>query len=404
MYPQIVSSQWRALENSKKDHLLWIVEVQLLDESSHLGYLLNFSDSTIILTDRFLENGNYDTRSFHSSVIKSISYHHYGDFMHGFTNVFTPLTGIAAMAVYPDLDIWSGFIFAASMVYILPTSAVIGGIDEKRERTKRYPIEGDAFLFKQHTYDHINKACIECRKIRLSTPGKNWYHELSGESDYYPISYKPVFHIYMALGGTFAQYGDHQGFMSRFENTSINEKKTTASSFGVGISMLKRFEVGLNFNSGLYRYDVWEYSEGNYNYSFYHDYEAFYTNLYLLYHFLPFDPLRNQAIQLSVGGGLTNYSGYNYGSLEGWSDDRNISASTSIVYDSPLKYWGMNIIGRAELFVSERYSIVTQLDYNVPISGQYESLRLSDPFITLPVETRFNISSLTISTGIRLHY
>ena len=399
-----VQAQWSTLSYVKKDHRLWIADVTKTDNSKVYGYLRDFSDSSIFLTNQFVTGTLGTSEEIDASNIKSITYHRNGSFIDGFLNAFIPPTSLMAVAVIPELDYWGGLIFAASMFYITPLSAVVGALDHTRERRKEYVIDGSHDIFRNQINENIGKACLNCGNIRLTTRGKIWYREISGNSIYYPITYRPVFHLYLA-GGSTNSYNLQRsnGFIGRFEEVSPSMKKVLTSNFGVGFSVGKRYEVGAYFNSGTYIYDSWSYFEDPYQYTYYHDYDLFYSNFYLLYHLIPFEPMK-QSFQLSAGGGITYYDGYIYQTLEARLDNIVVGRDSNESFRGGSNSFGWNVLLRGELFFSERYSIVSQIDYNYPFNESSSDLRLRAPLNTSPVESTINISSLTFGTGIRLHY
>jgi hypothetical protein len=389
------------LVQRNKDHKLWLAKVELMNKSIRYGFVDQIHQNSISIIEDLTQTNNPSPTTIEATQIKSITYHHYGDFSDTFRGTMIPIVSFATAAAMPEIDYWGGLIIGVAIVYGTPIAAVMGGISHTREKQKRFELEGSANKFNEHLTKINIKTPLPVDHIRLTEKGKKWYREITGEMSYYPITYKPVLHFFLGAGQTLNSTQSHgNNFFSRFEQTYSYQSNTPTGLGGMGISFGDRIEAGFTINSGSYISQSWEFTDNEDNYFYDEYYDTDLTTFYLLYHVTPYEPISN-PFQVSLGAGLSYYTGYYSQYLIGSNNTQNRVSSDN---SGDLEQLGVDFIARGEAFLSSRYSIVLQADYNLNLARNANEVSLRSPYRTDPITSQFNISSLTISTGIRLHY
>ncbi|MFT4736034.1 MAG: hypothetical protein ACI8QD_001157 [Cyclobacteriaceae bacterium] len=389
--------------SAKRDHRLSIAEIEMSEGQTVFGYVKTFSDTSVIITNDFTDATLSKSSSFTFTDIKKITYHRSGSVQNGYQNAAMPVYMLAITFAAQDLTYYGALYLAAAAIYTAIPASLVGVMDYVRRKKMVYVTEGDPELFKEHI-NKLNKwTVVASDEVKFTHRGLSWYSKVTNNRSYYPLNYKPSLHFISGsiIAGNFLSSDTNGLFLSEFRN-SESRKFNRLGLFGFGLSLTERLEIGAHLMTSNYQSRNYRLIEGNAEYNYFVNFDNNQTVIYGLFHFLPYQP-EKQPIQLSAGLGLVynnvdyyaDYSGILNGNFE-----TGQFASQSLRIDQ----YSLNIMGRSELFITDKYSFLLQVDYFPLLKQEAEPLQLNPPFRTDQIIPIFNNSSLAFTTGIRFHY
>lgn len=388
----------------KRDIQLTIVEITGFDKSKTIGYLQNFTDSTVLLLRPDSSSSSTVQDAIHYQDIFDIRYFKYGSFGNGFINALAPSNLFFCALALPVIDYWGVLILISSPIVTIPFSTLVGIIDVSRKSKSNYRINGELKKFQIQANREIHKAYKTSSEISFTETGNDWYPSLDQNNKYYPkLNYRPKLHLSFSAVPIIQglKPKNSSAFFERFKESKQQNEYISSSRMSISLSLSERWEVGGLTFIGQSRSKSWTLSEGDFFYSYRFTVDHQYNALFGMFHVLPYIP-NKQPFQLSVGGGLA----FNEGQYQSRYEGSYLNAEFSSWRDRLQRLPSISpyIQARSEAFFAEGFSMHISCEL-VPVDTRgLEPLQLTAPFIEDPISQQFNISSLTFSAGIRIHY